>query len=147
MGAVFSIYAGLYYWSPKLLGTTYDEQLASSHFYALFVGVNVTFMPQHWLGLQGMPRRVPDYPDAYAGWNYVSSMGSIISVGATALFLYTMYDMLANKPAAQGNTWAVPSFYMDQVSYTEATVTSGSLEWVCPSPTPMHAFNMIPVQS
>jgi cytochrome c oxidase subunit 1 len=148
MGAVFSIYAGFYYWSPKLFGTQYDERLASAHFWALFVGVNTTFMPQHFLGLQGMPRRIPDFADAYAGWNYVSSMGSLISVGATALFLYTVYDMLANKPAVlSGNTWAVPGFFVDTDSFVTGTSHSFTLDWVVPAPTPMHAFNMIPVQS
>ena len=83
MGAVFSIYGGLYYWSPKLLGVQYDERLAQAHFWSLFVGVNTTFMPQHFLGLQGMPRRYADVPGAYWGWNAVSSVGSLISVGAT----------------------------------------------------------------
>ena len=147
MGAVFSIYAGFYYWSPKLFGATYDERLASTHFWSLFVGVNTTFFPQHFLGLQGMPRRIPDYPDAYAGWNYVSSVGSIISVGATCVFLYTVYDMLANKPAVDGNTWATPAFFVDSDSYNTATPATPTLEWAVPSPTPLHAFNMIPVQS
>jgi cytochrome c oxidase subunit 1 len=148
MGAVFSIYAGFYYWSPKFFGTQYDERLASAHFWSLFVGVNTTFMPQHFLGLQGMPRRIPDYPDAYAGWNYVSSIGSIISVGATVLFLYTVYDMLANKPAVEnGNSWAVPAFFVDSDSFTNGTTYAPSLDWCTPSPTPLHAFNMIPVQS
>lgn len=147
MGAVFSIYAGFYYWAPKILGTTYDERVASAHFWTLFVGVNATFMPQHFLGLQGMPRRIADYPDAYEGWNYVSSVGSMISVGATVLFLYTVYDMLAERPAASANAWAAPQFFTDTTTYLEGTQHSGSLEWVVPTPTPLHAFSMVPVQS
>jgi len=147
MGAVFSIYAGLYYWSPKLLGKRYDEDLACAHFWALFVGVNVTFMPQHFLGLQGMPRRIPDYADAFEGWNTVSSAGSLISVMATVLFLYTVYDMLTSQPEAEANPWGEPGFYLDGPTYTELALHSSTLEWVAPSPTPLHAFSVIPVQS
>jgi cytochrome c oxidase subunit 1 len=93
------------------------------------------------------PRRIPDYPDAYAGWNYVSSVGSIISVGATTLFLYTVYNMLTSTTAAAGNAWATPAFFVDTDSFASATPTATTLEFVCPSPTPLHAFNMIPVQS
>jgi len=147
MGAVFSIYAGLYYWSPKLIGRAYDERLASAHFWTLFIGVNLTFMPQHFLGLQGMPRRIPDYPDAFAGWNYVSSMGSIISVGATALFLYVVYDMLVYQPASAADPFARPSYFVDAGSYATVTPYSPTIEWVVPSPTPLHAFVSIPTQS
>lgn len=147
MGAVFSIYAGLYYWSPKLLGKRYNEDLACAHFWALFVGVNVTFMPQHFLGLQGMPRRIPDYADAFEGWNTVSSAGSLISVMATVLFLYTVYDMLTSQPEAEANPWGEPGFYLDGPTYQELAVHSSTLEWVAPSPTPLHAFSVIPVQS
>jgi cytochrome c oxidase subunit 1 len=147
MGAVFSIFAGFYYWSPKFFGLAYDERLASAHFWTLFIGVNTTFMPQHFLGLQGMPRRIPDYPDAYAGWNYVSSVGSFISVGATVLFLYTVYDMLVSDRKVADNAWAVPAFFVDNKSFVTNTSHSTTLEWCTPSPTPLHAFNMIPVQS
>jgi len=147
MGAVFSIFAGFYYWSPKFFGLAYDERLASAHFWTLFIGVNVTFFPQHFLGLQGMPRRIPDYPDAYAGWNYVSSVGSFISVGATVLFLYTVYDMLVSDRKVADNAWAVPAFFVDNKSFVTNTSHSTTLEWCTPSPTPLHAFNMIPVQS
>ncbi|RZK30265.1 MAG: hypothetical protein EOO61_19500, partial [Hymenobacter sp.] len=116
-------------------------------FWTLFIGVNVTFFPQHFLGLQGMPRRIPDYPDAYAGWNYVSSVGSFISVGATVLFLYTVYDMLVSDRKVADNAWAVPAFFVDNKSFVTNTSHSTTLEWCTPSPTPLHAFNMIPVQS
>lgn len=147
MGAVFSIYAGLYYWSPKLLGKAYDEGLACAHFWALFVGVNVTFMPQHFLGLQGMPRRIPDYADAFEGWNTVSSVGSLISVAATGLFIYVIWDMLTAQPAAEGNTWGEPAYFVDSGSYKLAAEHSPTLEWVAPSPTPLHAYSVLPVQS
>jgi cytochrome c oxidase subunit 1 len=87
MGAVFSIFAGFYYWIGKIVGLRYSEILGKTHFWVFFVGVNVTFFPMHFLGLAGMPRRIPDYPDAYAGWNYVASIGSMISLVAAILFL------------------------------------------------------------
>jgi len=100
MGAVFSIYAGAYYWIPKVLGVIYDEKLGAAHFWGLLIGVNLTFFPQHFLGLAGQPRRYPDFADAYAGWNYVSSIGSIISVVATGVFLYVVYDALVRSRQA-----------------------------------------------
>jgi cytochrome c oxidase subunit 1 len=147
MGAVFSIFAGFYYWGPKMLGKMYNETLAQIHFWTLFIGVNTTFMPQHFLGLAGMPRRIPDYPDAFEGWNYVSSVGSIISVVATAIFLYVVYDMLVNQPAAAANPWGVPAFFTSTPVYLKESPSSPTLEWTLPSPTPYHAYHMMPVQS
>ena len=77
----------------------------------MFIGVNVTFMPQHFLGLAGIPRRISDYPDAYAGWNFISSFGSIISVVATAIFGWVVYDILANGKSASASYWSVPAFF------------------------------------
>ena len=147
MGAVFSIFAGFYYWGPKILGKMYNETLAQIHFWTLFIGVNVTFMPQHFLGLAGMPRRIPDYPDAFEGWNYISSIGSIISVIATAIFIYVIYDMLVSQPKAIANPWGTPAFFTSTTSYLQESANSTSLEWAVESPTPYHAFNMMPVQS
>ncbi len=147
MGAVFSIFAGFYYWGPKILGKMYDETLAQIHFWTLFIGVNVTFMPQHFLGLAGMPRRIPDYADAFEGWNYISSIGSIISVIATAIFIYVIYDMLVSQPKAIANPWRTPAFFTSTTSYLQESANSTSLEWAVESPTPYHAFNMMPVQS
>jgi cytochrome c oxidase subunit 1 len=147
MGAVFSIFAGFYYWAPKILGKMYSETLGQIHFWTMFIGVNTTFMPQHFLGLAGMPRRIPDYADAFEGWNYISSIGSIISVVATAIFLYTIYDMLVNQPDATANPWGMPSYFVSNVEFVSSTSHSTSLEWTLPSPTPFHAYNMMPVQS
>jgi cytochrome c oxidase subunit 1 len=147
MGAVFSIYAGFYYWAPKITGKTYSETLGQIHFWTLFVGVNTTFFPQHFLGLAGMPRRIPDYADAFEGWNYISSVGSIISVVATAIFLYVVYDMLVNQPIAAANPWAVPQFFTNTQEFNNGSQVATSLEWAVASPTPYHAFEMLPTQS
>jgi cytochrome c oxidase subunit 1 len=94
MGAVFGIFAGWYYWIGKITGLQYPETLGQIHFWLFFIGVNLTFFPMHFLGLAGMPRRVPDYPDAFAGWNAVASFGSNISVVSIVLFFYIAYVTL-----------------------------------------------------
>ena len=93
MGAVFALFAGFYYWTPKIVGKLYNDFLGKVHFWTLFIGVNLTFFPQHFLGLAGMPRRIPDYPDSFAGWNSISSFGSLVSLVATILFTYIVYDI------------------------------------------------------
>lgn len=93
MGAVFAIFAGFYYWIEKLSGVMYNKVLAKIHFYTFFIGVNITFFPMHFLGLAGMPRRISDYPDAFTKWNTVSSIGSFISVAASILFFYIVWNM------------------------------------------------------
>ncbi len=147
MGAVFSIYAGFYYWAPKITGKMYSETLGQIHFWTLFTGVNVTFFPQHFLGLAGMPRRIPDYPDAFEGWNYISSIGSLISVVATMVFMYMIYDMFVNQPVASANPWGVPQFFTSTPEYVMGSQVATSLEWAVESPTPYHAFEMLPTQS
>ena len=94
MGAVFGIFAGWYYWIGKITGLQYNETLGQIHFWLFFTGVNITFFPMHFLGLAGMPRRIPDYPDAFAGWNAVSSFGSVISTISIVLFFYIVYNNL-----------------------------------------------------
>ena len=89
MGAVFAVFSGFYYWFWKITGFSYSEQLGRVHFWLMFIGVNLTFFPMHFTGLAGMPRRIPDYPDAYAGWNYISSLGSIISLIAVFFFFFS----------------------------------------------------------
>lgn len=147
MGAVFAIFGGFYFWAPKIVGKTYNEFLGKVHFWTLFVGVNLTFFPQHFLGLAGMPRRIPDYPDAFAAWNAVSSFGSLISVVATALFGYIIYDLFANGAVVSNNPWAVPAFFTSSQEFENETQGVASLEWSLASPVPFHAFNMLPVQS
>jgi cytochrome c oxidase subunit I len=96
MGAVFGIFAGFYYWIGKITGRQYPEVLGQIHFWLFFIGVNLTFFPMHFLGLAGMPRRVPDFPDAYSGWNAVSSLGSYVSFFSAILFFYVVYVTLVH---------------------------------------------------
>lgn len=147
MGAVFALFAGFYMWAPKITGRTYNEFLAKVHFYTMFVGVNLTFFPQHFLGLAGMPRRIPDYPDAFSGWNAISSFGSLVSVVAIVLFGYIIYDIFANQPACNNNPWHVPSFFSSTSQLNNEANSTNTLEWALSSPVSFHAFNMLPVQS
>jgi len=91
MGAVFAIFAGFYFWIGKIIGLEYPESLGQVHFIIFFIGVNLTFAPMHFLGIAGMPRRIPDYPDAYVGWNSVASFGSYISAISTIFFFFLVY--------------------------------------------------------
>ena len=111
MGAVFALFSGFYYWAPKIIGKTYNEFLGKVHFWTLFIGVNLTFFPQHFLGLDGMPRRIPDYPDAFAPFNELSSIGSIISVIATAIFVINVFNLFINGEEAGKNPWFIPPFF------------------------------------
>lgn len=99
MGAVFAIFAGFYYWIEKMVGLKYDELLGKIHFWTFFIGVNLTFFPMHFLGLAGMPRRISDYPDAFAGWNYIASVGSIVSTVASLFFFYLVWNMFTTRVA------------------------------------------------
>jgi cytochrome c oxidase subunit I len=105
MGVVFGVFAGFYYWFPKMTGLMYSEALARVHFWTMFLGVNVTFFPMHFLGLSGMPRRIPDYPDAMAGWNAVASYGSMISAFSALFFLYVLYAARVSGERAGRNPW------------------------------------------
>ena len=129
LGAVFGIFCGIYYWMGKMSGRQYPEWAGKLHFWTTFIGVNLTFFPQHFLGLQGMPRRYIDYADAYAGWNLVSSIGSYISFGSTLFFVCVMiYTLVAGKRVA-ANYWG------------EGATT---LEWTVSSPPPFHTFEELP---
>ncbi len=104
LGAVFSIFAGFYYWFPKMTGYLYNEAMAKWHFWLMFVGINFTFFPQHFLGFAGMPRRVVDYADAYWLWNFVSSIGAFISGAGTIVFLYLIYEAFKAKRRRRGQS-------------------------------------------
>ena len=130
LGAVFAIFGAWYYWFPKITGYMYNETIGKVHFWVTFIGVNVLFFPQHFLGLAGMPRRYIDYPDVFAGWNQVSSYGSYISAFGVLIFLYGVFSAYARKVQAADNPWG------------EGATT---LEWTLPSPPPFHQFNTLPV--
>jgi cytochrome c oxidase subunit 1 len=130
LGAVFAIFAGFYYWFEKMFGVKYREWLAVVHFWITFVGVNLIFFPQHVLGLQGMPRRYVDYPEAFAYWNYVSSVGYAITAFGVGVFLILLLDAMIFRRKAEANPWG------------EGATT---LEWTLPSPPPFHQFNELPV--
>jgi hypothetical protein len=146
MGAVFAMFSAWYFWVPKILGLNYNITLSKIQFWILFIGVNVTFFPQHFLGLQGMPRRISDYPDAYAGWNLISSFGSIISVIAAWLFLWIVYTQLIEAKPATRYPWMSVEFYVDTL---QAMLNRSylSLEWALSSPPKPHAFVSLPLQS
>jgi cytochrome c oxidase subunit 1 len=146
MGAVFALFSAWYFWIPKILGLDYNELLGKVHFWVLFIGVNLTFFPQHFLGLQGMPRRISDYPDAFAGWNLISSYGSIISVVATWIFLKLLYNQLVEGKSMLRYPWATPQFFTDFLQhYLSRAYTS--LEWALNNPPKPHAFTSLPLQS
>jgi cytochrome c oxidase subunit 1 len=106
MGAVFAIFAGFYFWFHKISGLQYPEILGQIHFWIFFIGVNVTFFPMHFLGLAGMPRRIPDYPDAYSGWNSIASFGSYISAIATFFFFYIVYlTLIEGRLSTKRYSW------------------------------------------
>jgi cytochrome c oxidase subunit 1 len=129
LGAVFALFAGFYYWLPKMSGRMYSEFLGQLHFWVFFVGVNVMFFPQHFLGQQGMPRRYPDYTAAYEYWHNISSWGyAIMAVGMLFFFLNMAYTFLLGKQAGD-NPWG------------EGATT---LEWTLSSPPPFHQFNTLP---
>jgi len=107
MGAVFAIFAGFYFWINKIIGLQYPEILGQIHFWTFFIGVNITFFPMHFLGLAGMPRRIPDYPDAYSGWNAIASYGSYISAISTLFFFYVVYvTFTEGERVNKKNVWA-----------------------------------------
>jgi len=101
MGAVFAVFSGFYYWFGKMSGLQYNELYGKIHFWATFIGVNITFFPMHFLGIAGMPRRIPDYPDAYSGWNEIASFGSYISAIGGIFFFYIIYDTLVSGKKVQ----------------------------------------------
>jgi cytochrome c oxidase subunit 1 len=130
LGAVFSLFAGFYYWFPKMSGRMYSEVLGQLHFWVFFIGVNMLFFPMHFLGLSGMPRRYPDYPEAFAYWNSIASHGyEILTVGVGIWFVNIAYSLMFGAKAGD-NPWG------------EGATT---LEWTLSSPPPYHQFETLPV--
>ncbi len=129
LGAVFALFAGFYYWFGKMSGRAYNEVLGQLHFWVFFIGVNVLFFPMHYLGQDGMPRRIPDYPNAYASYNEVASIGyAIMAVGMVFFFVNVIWSLFAGK-RVEGNYWG------------EGATT---LEWTLSSPPPFHQFETLP---
>jgi cytochrome c oxidase subunit 1 len=129
LGAVFALFAGFYYWFSKMSGREYNELLGQLHFWVFFVGVNVLFFPMHFLGMQGMPRRYPDYPDAFTTWNQLASTGyTIMAIGMVIFFVNVIWSLMAGRKA-EANPWG------------EGATT---LEWTLPSPPPFHQFETLP---
>ena len=132
LGAVFTIFAGIYFYFPKMTGKMIPEWAGKIHFWAMFIGSNITFFPQHFLGRQGMPRRYIDYPEAFALWNKVSSYGAFLSFASFVFFfLVIIYVLVAGKKETRANPW---NEYAD------------TLEWTLPSPPPEHTFEILPKQ-
>ncbi len=129
LGAVFAIFAGWYYWFPKISGYMYSEFWGKLHFWLTFIGANILFFPQHFLGLAGMPRRYADYPEAFAYWNHISSIGSYITAVGSVVFFVGVVVALLRKERAADNPWG------------EGATT---LEWTLSSPPPFHSFETLP---
>jgi cytochrome c oxidase subunit 1 len=129
LGATFGIFAAWYYWFPKMSGYSYSEFLGKLHFWLAFIGANMIFFPQHFLGLAGMPRRIADYPDAFAGWNYISSLGSYVFFAGLIVFLSGVVLAFRRKVPAGANPWGAGAT---------------TLEWTLPSPPPFHQFEVLP---
>ena len=126
-GSVFTIFAGVYYWFPKMTGRMYSERLGKIHFWMTFVGFNATFFPMHWIGLQGMPRRVADYSSQFSGWNMIISIASFFLGASVVVFFYNMITSWARGPIAPSNPW-----------------NALTLEWQVSSPPPLFNFDEIP---
>ncbi|MGD8326222.1 MAG: cytochrome c oxidase subunit I [Sphingomonadales bacterium] len=129
LGAVFAIFAGFYYWIGKMSGRQYSETLGKLHFWVTFIGVNLIFFPQHFLGLNGMPRRIPDYPDAFTFWNQVSTYGYYITAVGVGIFLLMCVRLFMSPKTVPDNQWG------------EGATT---LEWTVSSPPPFHQFEKLP---
>ena len=129
VAAIFAMYGGFYYWIGKMSGKQYPEGLGRLQFWVSFVGVNILFFPQHFAGMAGMPRRIPDFPDAYAGWNMISSWGTYITVVGAILFFVVLWKTLKSENAAEANPWGVGA---------------DTLEWTVESPAPFHTHEQTP---
>ena len=129
LGAVFIIFAGVYYWFPKMTGHVIPEWAGKLHFWLAFIGANVLFFPMHFLGLAGMPRRYADYPDAFNDWNRIASFGAYFFFFGLFVFLYGVYRAFASDVRAANNPWGAGAT---------------TLEWTLTSPPPFHQFETLP---
>ena len=126
-GSVFTIFAGIYHWFPKMTGRMYDEQLGKLHFWLSFVFFNLTFGPMHFVGIDGMPRRVADYAEQFAAWNAIISVSAFIFGLSFLVFLYNMIASWRHGPRAVANPWR-----------------AHSIEWQVSSPPPIFNFDEVP---
>jgi cytochrome c oxidase subunit 1 len=129
LAAVFAIFGAWYYWFPKMTGYMYSEGIAKVHFWLMFSGANIAFFPMHFLGLAGMPRRIADYPEAFAGWNFIASLGSYISFAGLLVFLFGLAYAFSRRVPAEANPWGAGAT---------------TLEWKLPSPAPFHTYEELP---
>ncbi|MGR3570530.1 cytochrome c oxidase subunit I [Brevirhabdus sp.] len=130
LGAVFALIAGIYYWLAKMSGRQYPEWAGKLHFWMFFIGANITFFPQHFLGRQGMPRRYIDYPEAFGFWNAISSWGALLSFASFLLFIgIIIYTLIAGKRETRASYWSD---------------SADTLEWTLPTPVPEHTFETLP---
>jgi cytochrome c oxidase subunit 1 len=126
-GSIMTLFAGLYYWWPKMTGRMYNETLGQIQFWLTFIGFNATFTPMHWLGLLGMPRRVPNYDPQFTFWNQFATISSYVMAAGALLFIYILIDSLRNGKKAGPNPWG-----------------ARTLEWMVSSPAPYYNFKKIP---
>jgi cytochrome c oxidase subunit 1 len=128
-GAAFAIMGGVYYWLPKWTGHMYDEKLGKLHFWLTLVAFNITFFPMHFLGLAGMPRRIPDYALQFAEFNEIATLGAFMLGVSQLLFLYVVVKCVRGGEKAGDKPWE----------------GADTLEWTLPSPPPYHTFETAPV--
>lgn len=145
MGAIFGLLAAYYYWSEKIIGYKYNEYLSKLQFYTFFIGVNILFFPMHFLGLAGMPRRIVDYPDSYAYWNYIASYGSILSFISFLLFLFIIYNQLNKKIICnkqfklnKSNDYIIPS-------KSNYYIRNNNIEFLLSNPPIYHSYLELPL--
>lgn len=127
-GAIFGIMAAVYYWLPKWCGNMYDETLGKTHFWLSFVGLNVTFFPMHFVGLAGMPRRIPDYALQFADFNQIASVGAFLFGASQVFFMFIVIKTIMGGKKATDQVWE----------------SAEGLEWTIPSPAPYHTFTTPP---
>lgn len=135
MGVLFGILSGYYYWSPLMIGYIYNEILSKIQYYTLFIGVNLTFFPMHFIGMNGLPRRYVDMPEQWANTNYLISIGSFISFISLFLFIYIVYRQLSDKIIFKG--WLTKSFFNHY--------RIKSIEWSLNFPFNFHTYKENPV--